>query len=71
MDLSKNPNPRAIDLLKEHPKRIDWNKLSANPAAIDILKENPEKIHWYWLSENTSIFEIDYVMINKIKQKKR
>jgi hypothetical protein len=28
-------NPNAIEILKEHPDRIDWNMLSHNKNAVD------------------------------------
>lgn len=59
--LSSNPNPIAIDLLKEeikvNPKvHIDWDILSAsnNPEAIKLLKANYDKINWDILSGNTN-----------------
>jgi hypothetical protein len=52
--LSMNSN--AIDLLKENPKKIDWELLSTNssPEAIKLLKENKDKIDWKLLSANSS-----------------
>ena len=41
--LSKNPNPKAIELLKANPKKIDWEYLSANPSAIELLEEKMKK----------------------------
>jgi hypothetical protein len=58
-------------LLRAHPDKIDWNRLSSNksPNAIDLLRENPDKINWEeYLSTNPAIFELDY---QKIKDSKR
>ena len=40
--LSRNPNPKAIELLKENMDKIYWDLLSANPAAIELLREKIE-----------------------------
>jgi hypothetical protein len=37
--LSGNPNPEAIELLKENQKKIDWSYLSGNPAIFDEILE--------------------------------
>ncbi len=52
-------NPNAIDLLKEHKTKINWDGLSQNPnpEAIKLLKENQTKINWKWLSKNPAIFD--------------
>ena len=59
--LSSNPNPIAIDLLKEEIKvnpevHINWDILSTNktPEAIELLKANRDKINWDLLSGNTN-----------------
>ncbi len=59
--LSQNPNPEAIELLKENPKKIDWEMLSENPSrgAIELLKENPYvEINWELLSTNPCAIEL-------------
>ena len=45
--LSQNPSPEAIQLLRENFDKIDWYELSWNPCpeAIQLLRENPEKIN--------------------------
>jgi hypothetical protein len=40
--LSRNTNPKAIELLKENMDKIYWDLLSANPAAIELLREKIE-----------------------------
>lgn len=42
LDLKQlNRNPNAIDFLKEHPAKIDWNILNENPnAPIEFLLKN-------------------------------
>jgi len=37
--LSRNTNPKAVELLKENMDKIYWDLLSANPAAIELLRE--------------------------------
>ena len=61
IDLSGNPNPKAIDLLRDNIDIIDWQILSFNPSleALKLLKEHPEKIDWEGLSANPIIFEED------------
>ena len=69
VDLSKNPN--AIDLLKEHPDKINWSNLSKNPnpTAMGILEQNQDKIDWKNLSKNPNIFEIDTYHYTAIKER--
>jgi len=38
-NLSLNPNPNAIDLLKKNPGKIYWYWFALNPNAIDFLKK--------------------------------
>jgi hypothetical protein len=57
-NLSVNPNPKAIDLLKKNPDKINWFMLSKNPNAIDLLESNPEKIDFYHLLENPNGFTL-------------
>jgi hypothetical protein len=59
--LSSNPNPIAIELLKEELKvnpnvHINWDSLSTNksPEAIELLNANRDKINWELLSGNTN-----------------
>jgi hypothetical protein len=40
--LSRNTNPKAVELLKENMDKIYWDLLSANPAAIELLREKIE-----------------------------
>jgi hypothetical protein len=60
--LSLNPCAEAIELLKENPDKIHWDRLSFNPnaEAIALLKEYPDKINWMGLSQNPNIFTYDY-----------
>ena len=54
--LSSNSHPRAIELLLEHPKNIDYEFLSSNThsTAIRLLEHNIEKVNWFHLSSNRS-----------------
>jgi len=38
-------------MLKQNPKKINWNNLSMNnnDLAIEMLKQNPNKIDWNYL----------------------
>jgi hypothetical protein len=58
-ELSGNPNPKAIELLRDNINIIDLQLLSLNPSleAIKLLREHPEKIDWKLLSGNPAIFE--------------
>ena len=64
--LSANKNPRAIDLLRANPERINWFELSANPnpEAIELLLENQDKIEWRMLSQNTNPAAIELLREN-------
>ena len=55
-NLSKNPLPEAMNILKNNFNKIDWVWLSYNSSdeAIQLLKENPDKINWNMLSANTN-----------------
>ena len=55
--MSRNPCAEAIELLKEHPDKINWD-LSGNPRAIELLKENQDKIDWNYFSENPCAIEL-------------
>ncbi len=57
MNLSANPAPYAIKLLKENQDKINWKWLSFNPndEAIELLNSNlnrNNKINWAFLSAN-------------------
>ncbi len=58
-DTSKNPNPKALELLKANLDKINWEWLSRNPnpEAIELLKANQENINWKEFSANPAIFE--------------
>ena len=54
--LSRNPSPRALQLLEDNPDKINWFQLSENQSerALQLLEDNPDKINWYNLSFNPS-----------------
>jgi len=58
--LSRNPNPEAIELLRENPDKINWRLLSynKNPRAIELLRENQDNIDWHGLSENPAAIDL-------------
>jgi hypothetical protein len=72
--LSKNTNPKALELIKEeiriNPNNpdIDWRALSANPEAIDILDVHRDKIKWYSLCLNTSPRAIQILKENQLEK---
>lgn len=65
-DLSSNPSPVALRLLKENPEKIDWAMLSANPGALPLLKANPEKINWEYLCKNKNVDILDTFLKGKL-----
>ena len=75
--LSKNTNPRALELIKEeimvNPNNpdIDWSALSKNPNAIDILDVHRDKIKWYALCFNTSPRAIQILKENQLEKDNR
>ena len=58
--LSSNPSDEALELLEQHPEKINWSELSgnSNPKALELLEKNPHKIDWDYLSQNPLIFYI-------------
>jgi hypothetical protein len=42
----KKTCPKAIELLKAHPNKIDWEGLSNNKNAFELLLATPTKIEW-------------------------
>ena len=58
-------NPNSINLLKQNPDKIEWLTLSINPNALDLLEQNPDKIEWDGLFSNSSIFEVDYQVLQQ------
>jgi hypothetical protein len=70
-ELSKNPNPQAIHLLKKYPDKIEFSYLvqNSNPDAISLLEKELEKnpqqrIRWDILSANPNPRAI-YFLIRK------
>ena len=54
----ENISDKAIQILKQHPDKINWNMLSHNPNAIELLRKNPDKINWLGLSQNPNAIEL-------------
>jgi len=54
--LCSNTNPNVIDILKEHPTKINKYNLSKNPSdnAIDYLMENIHMVDWKGVSRNSN-----------------
>jgi hypothetical protein len=52
-----NPNPKATELLLQHPD-FSWDLVSVNPGAINLLKRNLDKINWNHVSMNPNAFEL-------------
>ena len=56
--LSKNPHPKAIELLSKNPHHIKWYYLSKNPSAMELLMKYPNNIFWDGLSCNPSAIDL-------------
>ena len=56
-------NPFAIDLLLEHPEKINWDFFSANssPKAVEILIKNTDKIDWVRFSSNKNPQALEFL----------
>ena len=65
--LSKNPHPKAIELLTNNMDKIDWFYLSLNPSAWKLLEQYPEKIDWNGLSLNTNSNAVKMLLKNPTK----
>jgi hypothetical protein len=48
MELSANPNKRAIELLIANPDKIDMREFLANPSAMSYIKDHPELLQHYY-----------------------
>ena len=42
--LSYNENPKALELLEQHPEKIDWEWLSQNPSIFRVQPKGARKI---------------------------
>jgi hypothetical protein len=67
IQLSKNPHPRAIELLEKHIQsraqtgfldEVEWNWVSANPSALPLLEKYPHEIKWGFASSNLGILPL-------------
>ena len=65
-ELSRNDNPRAIELLESNLNKVDWDTLSANTAAIHLLEANLDKVNWAMLSANTAAIHLLEANLDKI-----
>ena len=76
--LSKNTNPKAVELLRQRiieeslmsdgeykatKNKIAWITVAKNPYLFDIFKENMDKIRWDYLSSNP--MAINLLLANK------
>ena len=72
-NLSGNPSPEALLLLKENIEKINWKVLcgNINPDVIDLLRErlknNPSDINWEVLSGSQNPRAIELLEENKEK----
>ena len=68
-NLSKNPLPEAIEILKDNFTKIEWKWLSCNSSdeAIQLLKDNYNNINWNMLSANTNPKAIELLEKNQTK----
>ena len=70
--LSKNTNPKILQLLKDNKNRLDWYHLSKNPLLFDVIKGCDNypyfhKIDWAQLCLNEDKRAIELLKINKNK----
>lgn len=53
-----NPNPEAIEIIKQYPEEIEyydaWTFLASNPNAVELLSQNLDEIDWDLFTRNTS-----------------
>ena len=68
-NLSKNPLPEAMKILKNNFNKIDWVWLSYNSSdeAIQLLKDNYDNINWNMLSANTNPKALELLKNNQKK----
>jgi hypothetical protein len=68
-NLSKNPLPEAIRILKDNFTKIEWKWLSYNSSdeAIQLLKDNYDNINWNMLSANTNPKALELLKNNQDK----
>jgi len=66
--LSRNTNPKAIQILNKNIENINWVNLSKNPCpeAMNILYKNQDKIVWKHLSANPNAIKLLENNIHKI-----
>jgi hypothetical protein len=68
-NLSSNPSPAAMELLRANPDKIFWNGVMANQSteAMRLLAENFDRVDyssWLILQQNPAIFEEFEVEVN-------
>lgn len=56
--LSRNRNPKVLNILKKNFEDIDWRGLSTNPIAIELLEQHPDKISWDNVSRNPNAIRL-------------
>ena len=54
-ELSSNPAPDVIELLKANRDKINWPNLSGNPGAIELLIANPHRIDYNRFRNNPGV----------------
>jgi hypothetical protein len=61
-----NASGKAIDLLRKHPEKINWDSLSDNTSnkTVSMLREYPDKINWNILSFNPANGVIEFLLEN-------
>lgn len=62
--LSQMKCKEIVDILLQHPDKINWYWLSANEYAMPLLKTNPEHICWEMLSANPHVNAIEMLADN-------
>ncbi len=65
--LSKNKNPRAVELLEEHIDAINWFefcKYAESEKAVQLMRKHIDRVSWISLSMNKSIYAMKFLSEN-------
>lgn len=54
---SRNPNPKAIEIMKQNIDKVDWDMIALNSGAIDIIENNLAEFNWDEFSDKYIDFE--------------
>jgi hypothetical protein len=65
-DLSRNPNPKALDLLIRMKCRINWGQVCRTISDVSKLEPHMDKVNWKWLSTNPAAIHLIEQNMDKI-----